>query len=282
MWAPAGAVPDFRPESLVVVATVFRRRGPVVGCSPPAGQMRRARGVGAREEFVSEVLRGASTSRGTRAVSSVRRPPRSGPAVSPVSAARAPASSRWEVTRSALFPRDAPAPRADPRRPTTPRDRTLTPIPTIIPITSQRLESGRDTSDARPSGGATGALRAPRCRPRMTRRGVTAEGTKTVRRKWDPRARPNARRPLPPYLARRPRPVSRDGGRPRGPRPIPLLPRAHASFLFHTTSRMRLLWSRGAPPRASAPVAPPSPPPRKKPGTAPRIVAARARARARP
>ena len=180
------------------------------------------------------------------------------------------------------FPRDAPAPRADPRRPTTPRDRTLTPIPTIIPITSQRLESGRDTSDARPSGGATGALRAPRCRPRMTRRGVTAEGTKTVRRKWDPRARPNARRPLPPYLARRPRPVSRDGGRPRGPRPIPLLPRAHASFLFHTTSRMRLLWSRGAPPRASAPVAPPSPPPRKKPGTAPRIVAARARARARP
>ena len=106
---PAGAGPDFRPESLVVVATVFRRRGPIVGCSPSAGQMRRARGVGAREEFVSEVLRGASTSRGTRAVSSVRRPPRSGPAVSPVSAARAPASSRWEVTRSALFPRDAPA-----------------------------------------------------------------------------------------------------------------------------------------------------------------------------
>ena len=113
--AHAGAGPDFRPESLVVVATVFRRRGPNVGCSPSAGQMRRARGVGAREEFVSEVLRGASTSRGTRAVSSVRRPPRSGPAVSPVSAARAPASSRWEVTRAfpercARAARGSPAP----------------------------------------------------------------------------------------------------------------------------------------------------------------------------
>ena len=58
MWAPAGAqFSDFRPESLVVVATVFRRRGPVVGVRSPRSQMRRARGVGAREEFVSEVLR---------------------------------------------------------------------------------------------------------------------------------------------------------------------------------------------------------------------------------